>query len=98
MEDFTPPEKLEVKAMGNGRTHFVKEEKYLNYVDIKSRFIGLLFRYKKNQYLYRHPNGFEGIKGENLELLEKRHLLYVVVIQLVVTKIVVVENLDYHGP
>ena len=63
MKDFTPPEKLTVKAKENGQ---------LDYVQVNSRFIGLMFEYNDYQYLYRYPDGFNGKKGGEIVLFEKR--------------------------
>ena len=51
MSDFTPPEKLEVKA---------KEDEKLTYVDVNSRSTGLMFQYNDYQYLYKYPDDFNG--------------------------------------
>ena len=80
MSNFTPPEKLvivaeeeEVEEKEEELDH-VEEDGKLNYVDIKSRSIGFLFRYEEHQYLYRYPEYFEGKEGDKLEFLEKRNI------------------------
>ena len=72
MEDFQLSEELIMKPMEVEELNFVKEDKHLFYVDINSRSIGLLLKYKEHQYLYRYPDGFESFVGGKLELLEKR--------------------------
>ena len=63
MKDFTPPETVTVKA---------KEDGQLDYVQVNSRFIGLMFEYNDYQYLYRYPDGFNGKEGGEIVLFEKR--------------------------
>ena len=63
MKDFTPPETVTVKA---------KEDGQLDYVQVNSRFIGLMFEYNDYQYLYRYPDGFNEKEGGEIVLFEKR--------------------------
>ena len=63
MSDFTPPETVTVKAKENGK---------LDYAQVNSRFIGLMFEYNDYQYLYRYPDGFNEKEGGEIVLFEKR--------------------------
>ena len=69
--NFTPPETLTIEVQEEETVEDPEDEE-INFIQAKSRFIGLRFWYGEYQYLYKYPDKFDGKEGDEIALFDKR--------------------------